>query len=463
MENKNLISLFLSVMLMFLISACTSDNSFEQSKSENSVSQWHHTTMSLNISKENFDAKGSAATRATSDEWQDGDKLYLRFVTFNGIVIGTATYDDSKGMWNVSYNGTLNKNVESKLFVVFLDNVENENPAQDGVIPLDCYHGVYMDENGTYFFNSQNELKVKASLKALTSRVRIKGDTPKMDFKLFGVTYYVGYNPQNHTFTTSTDVVRTQTNGNKESDYIYVQQLTEENRQIMLGRTYEDGNYIFKAVCSKDMFVTGKSGFLSMPSKTLYKGWNKKQVSGIDEDGHGWVDLDLPDGTIWSKENFGADRSKWLSTGDGKYLLGNLCMWGSVDYTNWSQSAMDIGGTSEDIVTVAWGKKWRIPSEKDFEELNSIKTRVYYKIGYNSDSGSYDNIEGMEFIGKNDESLLFIYRYRQDGGYLTGDGYWTSTPSSSSRAVAVYYHSCWEISHGLGKSEARCIKPIMNK
>ena len=124
------ISFFFSIMLLFIVSACTSDNSFEQSKTENSVSQWHHAVMSLNISKENFDAKGSSSTRATSDEWQDGDKLYLRFVTFNGIVIGTATYDDSKGMWNVSYNGTLNKNVESQLFVVFLDNIEQENNAQ---------------------------------------------------------------------------------------------------------------------------------------------------------------------------------------------------------------------------------------------------------------------------------------------------------------------------------------------
>ena len=462
MENKNFISLFFSIMLLFLISACTSDNSFEQSKTENSVSQWHHAVMSLNISKENFDAKGSASTRATSDEWQDGDKLYLRFVTYNGIVLGNATYDGSKGMWNVDYNGTLNKNVESKLFVVFLDNVENENPAQDGVIPLDCYHGVYMDENGTYIFNSQNELKVKASLKALTSRVRIKGDTPKMDFKLFGVTYYVGYNPQNHTFTTSTDVVKTQTNENKESDYIYVQQLTEENRQIMLGRTYEEGNYIFKAICSKEMFVTGKSGILSMPSKTLYKGWNKKQVSGIDEDGHGWVDLDLPSGTIWAEENFGADQSKWQESGDGKYLVGNQCMWGSVDYTNWSQSTTDIGGTSEDIITMVWGEKWRTPSKKDFDELkkkDNIKSATTYDDYYNS--GSVCKVKGVEIVGKNDEILFLLHSYRRDNHTYYSNGYWSSTSYNSSSAN---YLTSPALSITTGKkSGTKCIKPIMNK
>lgn len=109
------------------------------------------------------------------------------------------------------------------------------------------------------------------------------------------------------------------------------------------------------------------------------------------------------------------------------------------------------------------GEKWRTPSKKDFEELNSIKTRVYYNDGYNSNSGSYDKIKGLEFIGKNDESLLFIYSYRQDGGKLYGHGYWTSTPGSSSKATAIYSNSSWGFSSGVGKSEAKCIKPIMNK
>lgn len=463
MVNKNFISLFLSIMLLFLISACSSDNSFEQSKTENSVSQWHHTVMSLNISKENFDAKRSAATRATSSKWNDGDKLYLRFVTYNGIVIGNATYDGSKGMWNVEYNGTLNKNVESQLFVVFLDNIENETLAQDDVIPLDCYHGVYMDEHGTYLYDPDNDIfTVNANLKSATSRVRFKGDTPNMDFKLIGVTYYVGYNPQNHTFTTSTDVVRSQTNENKESDYIYVQQLTEENRQIMLGRTYEEGNYIFKAICSKEMFVTGKSGILSMPSKTLYKGWNKKQVSGIDEDGHGWVDLDLPSGTIWAEENFGADQSKWQESGDGKYLVGNQCMWGSVDYTNWSQSTTDIGGTSEDIITMVWGEKWRTPSKKDFDELrkkDNIKSATTYDDYYNS--GSVCKVKGVEIVGKNDEALFLLYSYRKDNHTYYSNGYWSSTSYNSSSAN---YLTSPALSITTGKkSGTKCIKPIMNK
>lgn len=467
MKNKIFISLFLSIMLLLIISACTSDNSFEQSKTENSVSQWHHAVMSLNISKENFDAKGSASTRATSDEWQDGDKLYLRFVTYNGIVLGNATYDGSKGMWNVDYNGTLNKNKESKLFVVFLDNVENENPAQDGVIPLDCYHGVYMDENGTYIFNSQNELKVKASLKTLTSRVRIKGEAPDEKFKLIGLSFYKGYNTNTHEFTLSGDtaVVRTSTDKNKESRYIYVKSLVESNRQIMIGRTYEEGNYIFKAICSKDMFVVGKSGFITMPNKTQHNGWSIKQVSGKDENGYGWVDLDLPSGTIWATENFGANLAEWQNSGDSKYMWGNQCMWGSVDYTNWSKATTDIGGTSEDIVTQAWGDKWRTPGAENYREIGEIDwgrkvnvKDIWNDFDYYINGSSY-MVQGTKIIGKNDEVLFLV---NNDGG--SRGEYWTSTPRSETEA----YYAC--LVWGLGcdvrtgpKTMTFSIRPIMKK
>ena len=449
---------------MFVASACTSDDGLETSKAEVNEGQWHHTTMSLGISKESFDAKGSASTRATSDEWQDGDKLYLRFVTYNGIVIGNAIYDGKKGKWNVCYEGTLNKNVESQLFVVFLDNIESENPMQDGVIPLDCYHGVYMDEHGTYLLDSDDSMLGRATLKSMTSRVRLRGDTPKMDFKLIGVTYYVGYDPQKHTFSTSTDVIRNQTNEDKETDYIYVQQLTEENRQIMLGRTYEDGNYIFKAICSKDMFIAGKSGILNMPSKTLYKGWNKIQVSGVDEDGHSWVDLDLPSGTVWAAENFGADLSKWKTENDGKYLLGNSCMWGSVDYTNWSSSLTDVGGTVEDIVTMAWGHKWRTPCYKDLIELVNNTKDTRYSDYYLSTSTCRLGVR--EFIGKNDEVMFLVEGYSQGGKDYGGNGYWTSTPSPVYANEAWYITSpFWGSDKGFNygkKSVARCIRPIVN-
>ena len=443
----------LSVMLMFVASACTSDDGLETSKTEMNEGQWHHTTMSLGISKESFDAKGSASTRAISDEWQDGDKLYLRFVTYYGVQNGTAIYDGKKGKWNVSYQGKLNKNVESQLFVIFLDNVETENSAQDGVIPLDCYHGVFMDEHGTYVYDPDEEnLAAKATLKSLTSRVRFKGDTPNMDFKVIGFTYYTGYNVQNHSFTTGSDIVRTKTKADSQSDYIYVQQLTAENRQIVLGRTYEEGNYTFKEICNDKMFVIGKSGFITIPNKTQYSGWSKKQVSGVDEDGHGWVDLDLPSGTIWCTENFGADLEEYKKTGDGNCLIGVSCLWGSVDYTNYSQSTTDIGGTDKDIVTMAWGKTWRIPSRENAEELNNNTTRREFQEGY------FGNVHACVWTGINDEIIVMPMQSRGVINLL-----WTSTPTDINNAYVFRFNLADSWVSYYSKSNAITIRPIMVK
>lgn len=448
---KKYVSLLLSVMLMFVASACTLDDGLETSKTEMNEGQWHHTTMSLGISKKSFDAKGSASTRAISDEWQDGDKLYLRFVTYYGVQNGTAIYDGKKRIWNVSYEGKFNKNVESQLFVVFLDNIEKENSAQDGVIPLDRYHGVYMDEHGTYLYDpDNNNLVAKATLKSLTSRVRFKGDTPNMDFKVIGLTYYTGYNVQNHSFTSGSDIVRTKTKTDSQSDYIYVQQLTAENRQIVLGRTYEEGNYIFKKICGNNMFVVGKSGFITIPNKTQYSGWNKKQVSGVDKDGHGWVDLDLPSGTIWCTENFGGDWAEYKKTGDGNCLIGALCPWGSVDYTNYSQSTTDIGGTDQDIVTMAWGKTWRIPSWDNAKELMSNTT---HKLIY----GYLNNVQAYVWTGKNDEIIVMPVKNIDYRRYL-----WTSTPSSIDKAYEFDIDGSTSLSRS-DKSEVKQIRPIMVK
>ena len=447
---KKYVSLFLSVMLMFIVSACTSDDGLETSKAEMNEGQWHHTTMSLGISKESFEAKGSASTRAISDEWQDGDKLYLRFVTYYGVQNGTAIYDGKKGKWNVSYQGKLNKNVESQLFVIFLDNVETENSAQNGVIPLDCYHGVFMDEHGTYLYDpDEDNLAAKATLKSLTSRVRFKGDTPDMDFKVIGFTYYTGYNVQNHSFTTGSDIVRTKTKADSQSDYIYVQQLTAENRQIVLGRTYEEGNYTFKEICNDKMFVVGKSGFITIPNKTQYSGWSKKQVSGVDEDGHGWVDLDLPSGTIWCTEHYGADWEEYKKTGDGNNLIGAVCLWGSIDFTNPSQSTTDIGGTDEDIVTVAWGKKWRTPSWENAAELINNTTRSRFQKGY------FGNVSAFVWTGKNDETIVMPIQKQNVVNAL-----WTSTSYSMDRAYMFRVDGSWT---DFPKSNPVEIRPIMVK
>ena len=111
---------------------------------------------------------------------------------------------------------------------------------------------------------------------------------------------------------------------------------------------------------------------------------------------------------------------------------------------------------------MVWGEKWRTPSKKDFDELkkkDNIKTTITYDDYYNS--GSSCKVKGVEIVGKNDEVLFLLYSYRKDNHIYYSNGYWASTSYNSTMAN---YLKCSPLSNGTSKkSEARCIKPIMNK
>ena len=132
-------------------------------------------------------------------------------------------------------------------------------------------------------------------------------------------------------------------------------------------------------------------------------------------------------------------------------LLGALCPWGSVDYTNYSQSTTDIGGTDEDIVTVAWGKKWRTPSWENAEELINNTTRSKFQEGY------FGNVSAYVWTGINDEIIVMPIQNRS-----VINAFWTSTPSyieNSANIFRVDGSNYWHFP----KSNATEIRPIMVK
>lgn len=109
-------------------------------------------------------------------------------------------------------------------------------------------------------------------------------------------------------------------------------------------------------------------GQISRPAKTQ----SSKQPSfvNISEaenfiDGHGYVDLGLPSGTLWATCNIGAS-----SPTD----LGEQYAWGEIQpksvYTEenslWQgKECEDIGGHPEfDAATANWGYHWRLPSHE---------------------------------------------------------------------------------------------------
>lgn len=153
--------------------------------------------------------------------------------------------------------------------------------------------------------------------------------------------------------------------------------------------------------------------------------------------GHEWVDLGLPSGTRWATCNVDATSSEQ----PGKhYAWGEIATKTTYSESTSKQYHKDIsdvsGNKAYDVATVKWGKGWRMPTVKEFKELEYYCTDKYVQ-----KSGRY----GREFTGPNGNTIFLPATGSKDGTKLeeaNGCGsYWTSTPYSSATNNGAHdYH-----------------------
>lgn len=156
-------------------------------------------------------------------------------------------------------------------------------------------------------------------------------------------------------------------------------------------------------------------------------------------EGHEYVDLGLPSGTLWATCNIGAsvpegvgDHFAWGETSTKEKYSWSTYKYGTLENGDESKltkyNSIDKKTTldaSDDAATVNWGGAWRMPTTNDVEELFSECTVIWtYK--YNS-----TGMSGRIFVGKNGNSI-FIPRagVRIDSNlYEVGTTglYWTSS------------------------------------
>lgn len=142
--------------------------------------------------------------------------------------------------------------------------------------------------------------------------------------------------------------------------------------------------------------------------------------------GHTFVDLGLPSGTLWATCNVGAETEK--NCGDF-YAWGETCT--KKDYsckTSKWYGKFHRGKlkATEDVVTIKWGQGTRMPTREDFEELELYCERflVTYK-----DSTA----RGLLIRGRTGKQIFFpVGGHKEDMKVVDKDlwgSYWTSTPS----------------------------------
>ena len=182
-----------------------------------------------------------------------------------------------------------------------------------------------------------------------------------------------------------------------------------------------------------------------------------------------YVDLGLPNGTLWAKCNIGAttetDYGVYFPWGDISGISGGLVGkysdkvfdWAHYKYCNGSSTTLtkyctdSSYGTVDDKTTLEptddaasqiMGGNWRMPTAAEFQELYDNTTNEWVE-GYNG-----SGVNGMKFTSKtNGKSIFFPASGRAYGTEVSNRGsfglYWSSSlhPSNSSGGLSLYFFS----------------------
>ncbi len=170
------------------------------------------------------------------------------------------------------------------------------------------------------------------------------------------------------------------------------------------------------------------------------------------------VDLGLPSGTKWASCNVGA-------TSPEDY--GNYYAWGEIttkyvynveSSKTLGMSMFDISGNKDyDAATANWGKRWRMPTKEEFDELRNNCTWTWI---------TQNNVKGYKVTSKKNGNSIFL----PAAGYCLGRGtngeglrgyYSSSTPHEDYRA----YHLDFSVDRygtgDYGLYEGRSVRPVL--
>ena len=137
------------------------------------------------------------------------------------------------------------------------------------------------------------------------------------------------------------------------------------------------------------------------------------------------VDLGLPSGTKWADHNVGATNPE---------DYGDYFAWGETEtkstYTADNSKTLEkekmkdfSGNEVYDVARAIWGGKWRMPTEKEIQELVEKCEWEWFE---------KNNRKGSKVTGPNGNSIFLPAAGYRDGSYsceaVSYGGYWSSTP-----------------------------------
>lgn len=248
-------------VVALLPTACQSDGSFEETIEENTSRVPRQARMVLIADMPSFEG---SATRATSNDWNNGAKIYLQFSTGSGTVDGVATYNAANKEWGVEYYGTITASSKCEAYYF-----ENAGTADYASVKLNPTTAIYADKNGNYTLEN-GMLTVTAMLKPMTGRMRFKG-TAGQSFHCHGFNTYNSYSFASNKFESSSSIIEDKVGSSGYSSYYYGY-FPNENQKII---TFDDfaNSVVFTKTLGANALAAGKSGYLDIPTTISRNGW----------------------------------------------------------------------------------------------------------------------------------------------------------------------------------------------
>ena len=195
--------------------------------------------------------------------------------------------------------------------------------------------------------------------------------------------------------------------------------------------------------------------------------------------GHEWVDLGLPSGTLWATCNIGASKPEGYGNyyAWGETSTKSTYNWGTYKYANGdydkltkycNNSDYDNNGftdklttlqSGDDPATANWGSGWQTPSKAQWDELLSNTTNQWT---------TKNGVKGRQFTSKKNGQTLFLpaagSRWGSELNYAGSYGYYWSRSlytDNPSYAWYLYFHSgSCRMGSGRSRSSGFSVRPV---
>ena len=232
---------------------------------------------------------------------------------------------------------------------------------------------------------------------------------------------------------------------------LYVNEFTREGYSFAGWNTMQDGT---------GTAYTDKQRITVVADMTLYAQWSTTGTLN----GHNYVNLGLPSGTLWATCNVGAttpeeygDFFAWGETvpkstyhfrtykycNGSETALTKYCSNAEYGYNGFTDNLTTLEAC-DDAATANWGAGWRMPTEEEFEELRNNCTMTWT---------TQNGEKGRLFTGPNGSTIFLpaggYYGDQKDHGFAGSFGdYWSSSlyTGEQYRSVTLSFNSSdsWE-------------------